>query len=91
MRTLSHLIIVVLGVSFFTIPHNQVEATSCHYQSSWKNGKTPDAQGRIHATVYYSAGATPSTAVKQLMEQAVADWNTFSCVSGVYFDEELRR
>lgn len=87
MRSLSHLIIVVLTVSFFTIPNNQVKATNCHNQSSWKNGKTPDAQGRIHATVYYSAGATPSTTVKQLMEQAVEAWNALSCVSGVYFDE----
>jgi len=79
-------IIVLLLTAYFYF--QSVAATGCTGLVSWKNGKTPDAQGKIHVTVNYSAGPTaPNAGVLSLMRGAVEEWNFYSCTTGVVFTE----
>src|SRR5437762_2980851 len=89
MRRLPHLIIAsLIAVVLFSFYGHSVGATGCTGGSfSWKTGKTPDAQGRLHVSVNYSGGPTaPTATVKGLMEDAVAAWNVYSCKTGIGLD-----
>src|ERR1051326_4268169 len=64
-------------------------AQQCNPMPPWRSTKTPDAQGLVHVTVNYQGGsqAVPNTVTTRLMKEAVAEWNSFKCTTGVVFDD----
>jgi len=56
--------------------------------TSWATFKTRDQQGLLHVTVSYNGGeeGAPDATVLRLMQEAVAEWNSYKCTTGVQFD-----
>ena len=61
--------------------------------TSWMVGKTRDQQGLIHVTVNYNGGGegAPNATMLRLMQEAIAEWNTFKCWTGVSVRSRGRR
>lgn len=79
------IITLFLLSAFCVITYAQVCDDSA--QIGWMTGKTRDSLGRLHVSVKYDGGSNaPNATVKRLMEEAVSEWNTFQCKTGVLFE-----
>jgi hypothetical protein len=81
---------LVLAVSILLISSVVTQAQTCGSSNNigWMTGRTRDNTGRIKVTVNYAAGPySPGSVTEKVMREAVAEWNTFSCTTGVVFGE----
>lgn len=87
LRIILFLLSLALLFSFLgVISHGQVCGDSSLL--GWQTFRTRDARGLYHINVDYEGGSegVPSATMERLMKEAVAEWNSFSCTTGVEFD-----
>jgi hypothetical protein len=81
--------IAVYVLSAFAVAvYAQVCSQTLAANTAWKNFKQRDSLGLLHVSVNYSGGSegVPNATMRDLMQTAIDEWDTFQCETGVTFE-----